>query len=55
MLARIGVTLYSKYMTVVYGTLFVKISINHFPNITTAMYFPLFAYKDSEVQQLAKD
>jgi hypothetical protein len=37
-------------MIVVYETVFVKISINYFPNVTIAIYFSLFACKDSEVQ-----
>jgi len=55
MLARIGVTLYTKYMIVVYETVFVKISINYFPNVTIAICFSLFACKDSEVQHFTTD
>jgi len=42
-------------MIVVYETVFVKISINYFPNVTIAIQFSLLACKDSEVQHLTTD
>jgi len=54
-LARIRVTLYTKYVIVVYETVFVKISINDFPNVIIAIYFSLFACKDCEVQHFTTD
>jgi hypothetical protein len=41
-------------MIVVYETVFVKISIQYFPNVTITAYFSLFACKDSEVQHFAQ-
>jgi hypothetical protein len=54
MLARIGIT-HTKYMIVVYETVFVKISVQYFLNVTITIYFSLFACKDSEVQHFASD
>ena len=55
MLARIGVTLYTEYVIVVYETVFVKIGINYFPNVTIAICYSLFVCKDSEVQHFTAD
>jgi hypothetical protein len=54
-LARIGVTLCNKYVILVYETVFLKISIIYFPNVTIANYSSLFACKDSETRHFATD